>query len=74
MSTDVAGFQSVFKFFLHDFVLVKIGTSSIRVNSIMSGLKPLISDIYFCHDRHRELGATYWKIDNTPSSIFLLTC
>ena len=33
MSTDVPGFLSFYKFFLHHFVLAKLATSSIRVEN-----------------------------------------
>ena len=45
MSTHLPGFQSYFRFlgFLHDFVFVKLGTSSIRVKMLyfLSGNEPL---------------------------------
>ena len=40
MSTHVPGFQDFFQDFLHHFVLVKLATSSIRVNLVL-GIKTL---------------------------------
>ena len=49
MSTHKQGFQSFFKGFLHNFVLAKLATSSIRVN-----YSTLMENIKAPHRRHQS--------------------
>ena len=53
MSTHMTGFQLVFSFFLHYFVLAKFGSSSIRVKFRELLISQLISKL-FVHSSHQK--------------------
>ena len=67
MSTHVARFQPFFQFLIHHFVLVKLDTSSIRVN-MQSFLL-----VYHGFYNHRVVTMYRVKISKCPSVPFQVT-